>query len=68
MEFRPASGNAGTGMCQRGASEHGCEYAPVAGKANKQNKIHSATCRRCIASDFNGRADTDEKDRIVIMT
>ena len=30
MEFRPASGNAGTGMCQRGACEHGCEFAPVA--------------------------------------
>lgn len=68
LEFWRKSGNAGTGMCQRGASEHGCECAPVAGKANKQNKILSGTCRRCIASGFNGRADTDEKDRIVIMT
>ena len=30
MEFRLASGNAGTGKCQRGAYEHGCEFAPVA--------------------------------------
>ena len=31
MEFRPISGNAGTGMYRRGADEHGCEFAPVAG-------------------------------------
>ena len=31
MEFQIISGNAGTGMCQRGAYEHGCEFAPVAG-------------------------------------
>ena len=30
LEFRLATGNAGTGMCQRGAFEHGCEFAPVA--------------------------------------
>ena len=30
-EFRPTTGNAGTGKCQRGAFEQGCEYAPVAG-------------------------------------
>ena len=29
MKFRLASGNAGTGKCQRGAYEHGCEFAPV---------------------------------------
>ena len=32
MEFRLVIGNAGTGTCQRGAFEHGCEYAPVAGQ------------------------------------
>jgi len=31
LEFQIISGNAGTGMCQRGAYEHGCEFAPVAG-------------------------------------
>ena len=31
QECRPTTGNAGTGKCQRGAFEHGCEYAPVAG-------------------------------------
>ena len=29
-EFRLATGNAGTGMYQRGAIEHGCEFVPVA--------------------------------------
>ncbi|MGH2152936.1 hypothetical protein ACQ1Z6_15660, partial [Enterococcus faecalis] len=32
LEFRRFFGNAGTGTCQRGAIEHGCEFAPVAGK------------------------------------
>ena len=31
LEFRIASGNGGTGTCRRGADEHGCEFAPVAG-------------------------------------
>ena len=31
LEFRLKTGNTGTGMCQRGAYEHGCEFAPVAG-------------------------------------
>jgi len=35
LEFCLTSGNAGTGMCQRGASEHGCEFAPVARKKIK---------------------------------
>ena len=29
-EFRLATGNAGTGMYQRGTIEHGCEFVPVA--------------------------------------
>ena len=31
MEFRLTTGNAGTGMYQRGTFEHGCEFVPVAG-------------------------------------
>ena len=30
-EIRSETGNAGTGMYRRGADEHGCEFAPVAG-------------------------------------
>ena len=30
-EIRSEIGNAGTGMYRRGADEHGCEFAPVAG-------------------------------------
>ena len=30
-EFRQETGNAGTGMYQRGTTEHGCEFVPVAG-------------------------------------
>ena len=30
LEFRLATGNAGTGMYQRGTSEQGCEFVPVA--------------------------------------
>ena len=30
LEFRLATGNAGTGMYQRGTFEHGCEFVPVA--------------------------------------
>ena len=30
-EFRQETGNAGTGMYQRGTSEHGCEFVSVAG-------------------------------------
>ena len=35
LEFCFITGNAGTGKCQRGAFEHGCEYAPVAGTDEK---------------------------------
>ena len=31
FEIRFVTGNAGTGMYRRGADEHGCEFAPVAG-------------------------------------
>ena len=30
-EIHSETGNAGTGMYRRGADEHGCEFAPVAG-------------------------------------
>ena len=31
LEFHPATGNAGTGRASKVQSEHGCEFAPVAG-------------------------------------
>ena len=39
MEFRFVSGNAGTWKCRQGAFEHGCEYAPVAGKTGYNPKF-----------------------------
>ena len=30
-EFHQETGNAGIGMYQRGTTEHGCEFVPVAG-------------------------------------
>ena len=52
LEFRLATGNAGTGMCQRGAFEHGCEFAPVAGKNNILIKILSAAYNFYVAFLF----------------
>ena len=40
MEFRLATGNAGTGMYQRGTDEHGCEFVPVAdGQIANRNSL-----------------------------
>ena len=50
LKFRLASGNAGTGKCQRGAYEHGCEFAPVARLIQLQVEILSAPCRHYSAS------------------
>jgi hypothetical protein len=33
------SGNAGTWKCQRGAYEHGCEFAPVARRKKMKSKF-----------------------------
>ena len=40
-----ATGNTGTGMCQWGVSEHGCEYTPVAGRNHEFIEIPSAPLR-----------------------
>ncbi len=50
IEFRISLGNAGTGMCQRGATEHGCEFAPVAGTYNTNIEILNAPCSPYVAS------------------
>ena len=50
-----ATGNTGTGMCQRGAYEHGCEFAPVAGYCDILSEILSAPCRRYVASAIDGQ-------------
>jgi len=42
-------------MCQRGATEHGCEFAPVAGTQNFNTEILSAPCRRYVASAIDGQ-------------
>ena len=61
LEFRPAPGNAGTGKCQRGAFEHGCEFAPVAGMNNIYNEILSAPCRFYVASVIDGQCSASVK-------
>ena len=58
MEFQIISGNAGTGMCQRGAYEHGCEFAPVAGLVKKYIEIPSAPYSPYVISVFDEKADT----------
>ena len=61
LEFRLATGNAGTGMCQRGAFEHGCEFAPVAGMDTIYNEILSAPCRFYVASVVDGQCSVPVK-------
>jgi len=55
LEFRPAPGNAGTGKCQRGAYEHGCEFVPVAGPYKICLEILSAPCSYYVASAPGGQ-------------
>ena len=55
MEFRLATGNAGTGMYQRGTIEHGCEFVPVARQKKKYAEIPSAPCRHYVASVPGGQ-------------
>jgi len=55
LEFRPATGNAGTWTCQRGAYEHGCEFAPVAGQNVLPAEIPSAPYRSYTASAPGGQ-------------
>ena len=42
-------------MCQRGATEHGCEFAPVAGMYDVHAEILSAPCRLYAASAVGGQ-------------
>ena len=55
LEFRRQTGNTGTGMCQWGASEHGCEFAPVARQTIYLVKILSAPYSLCAASVSGGQ-------------
>ncbi len=55
MEFRLATGNAGTGTYQRGTDEHGCEFVPVARLSRLQIEIPSAPCRTYAASVSSGQ-------------
>ena len=55
LEFRPAPGNAGTGKCQRGTYEHGCEFVPVAGPDKICLEILSAPCSYYVASAPGGQ-------------
>ena len=50
-----ATGNTGTGMCQWGVSEHGCEYTPVAGCNHEFIEIPSAPCGFDVASATGGQ-------------
>ena len=55
MEFCLLPGNAGTGKCRRGAIEHGCEFAPVAGVYDSYAEILSAPCRHYVAFVVDGQ-------------
>ena len=55
LEISLATGNTGTGMCQWGVSEHGCEYTPVAGRNNEFIEIPSAPCGFDVASATGGQ-------------
>ena len=54
LEFRAKTDNAGTGKCRRGAIEHGCELAPVAGVYDSYVEILSAPCRHYVAFVVDG--------------
>ena len=54
-EFRLATGNAGTGMYQRGTIEHGCEFVPVARQKATHTEIPCAPCRHYVASVPGGQ-------------
>jgi len=54
LEFRLATGNAGTGMYQQGTIEHGCEFVPVARRKYNYAEIPCAPCRRYAASVLDG--------------
>ena len=60
-EIRSETGNAGTGMYRRGADEHGCEFAPVAGTDTIYNEILSAPCRFYVASVVDGQCSAPVK-------
>ena len=55
LEFRLATGNAGTGMYQRGTFEHGCEFVPVARRKQHYTEIPSAPYRHYVASALDGQ-------------
>ena len=61
MEFRLATGNAGTGMYQRGTIEHGCEFVPVARRKYNYAEIPCAPCRRYVASVLDGQCSDSAK-------
>ena len=54
-EIRSETGNAGTWKYRRGADEHGCEFAPVAGMYDVHAEILSAPCRLYAASAVGGQ-------------
>ena len=58
LEFRIATGNAGTGCAGEVQSEHGCEFAPVAGQVKKYIEIPSAPYSPYVISVFDEKADT----------
>ena len=55
LGISPKSGNAGTGMYRRGAYEHGCEFAPVAGVDKIDIEILSALFKHHAVSNFDER-------------
>ena len=61
MEFRLATGNAGTGMYQRGTFEHGREFVPVARRKYNYAEIPCAPCRLYAASVLDGQCSYSVK-------
>ena len=55
LEFRIATGNTGTGCAGEVQSEHGCEFAPVAGQNTICFEILSAPYKLCQTSVFDGQ-------------
>ena len=58
------SGNAGTGMYQRGAKEQGCDFAPVAGTETTKKQIPDTTYTLIPHPVLADYTDAIQKDKL----
>ena len=63
-EFRQETGNAGTGMYQRGAQEQGCDFAPVAGTETTKKQIPDTTYTLIPHPVLADYTDAIQKDKL----